>query len=156
MEIRRVPVAAALALMSILACDDSPSGIPAEEERPGILEFYHDSPRIEVPAEVMARQEVQISVQTYGGGCVRGGRTEVEFGDHKILVRPFDIHVNPGPNVFCTDILQFFDHSVTVEFDAIGPHTVEVMGLRIQAGPDQSRLETPVGFQYTITVLSEG
>jgi hypothetical protein len=153
MEFKRLSVLMALILVSTLGCEDGPSGLPPEGEQPAYLEHYGDGPRIQVPTEAVVGQTVEIWIQTYGGGCIQAGRTEVEVTSLRVHVRPYDVY--PDPDAICTKDIRFLDHSVSVQLEAEGSYTVEVIGTRVYTGTDNERRIGPVSFEHEITVRSE-
>jgi hypothetical protein len=154
MNLKRFSMLMPLVLISAVGCADTPTGVPPEGEQPAYLEYYGDGPRIQVPTEVVVGQTIEISVQTFGGGCIRGGRTEVEVTGHRILVRPYDVY--PKPDANCTADIRFIDHVASVEVEAEGSYAVEVRGTRAYTGADSKPRIEAVSFERAVNVRSQG
>jgi hypothetical protein len=84
-----------------------------------------------VPDTVLKSTPFEVTVRTYGGGCVKQGDTEVSLTANVAEVRPFDSF--PVGRQSCTLILRLFTHRATLQFNAAGSSTVRVRGRR-QAG----------------------
>ena len=100
---------------------------PATSERPGVIEFYSDPVQIEVPESVAAGQPFDVSIRTYGGGCILQDRTEVERSGMVADVRPYDRHISAP---ICTTELRHFNHTATVSFPERGTGRIRVQGMR--------------------------
>lgn len=84
---------------------------PNGEKRLGVIAFYEDPVVTEVPDTVQVGVGFEVSVRTYGGGCISEDGTDVHVEDLVVNVRPYDVH--SGANV-CTDELRLFDHRTTL------------------------------------------
>jgi hypothetical protein len=93
--------------------------------RPGIILFYDDSVRIDVPASAAIGDSVTIGVKTYGGGCVTKGETRVSRSGLAVEISPFDRVTDPGPQGACTQVLRILNHDVVLVLDR--PGTVDVV-----------------------------
>lgn len=100
------------------------------EKRPGIIAFYDDPVVVDVPDTVEVGAPFEVSVRTYGGGCIRKDGTEVEEDGLRIQIRPYDIH--SGASI-CTAELRLFDHRVTVSFGRAGVGEIQVHGWEMPA-----------------------
>lgn len=105
---------------------------PSPEERPGVIDFYQEPVVVEAPETVRAGAPFEVSVRTYGGGCLSKGETEVRKEGLSVDVRPHDIH--SGADV-CTQELKMFDHRATVTLHDAGVAEIRFHG---QAVPGDS------------------
>ena len=129
-----------LAAAFLLAGCGSPTGIERtrgilpddeirRERRLGWIQFYHDPIAIQVPAEVTRAVDFEVTVRTYGGGCIGQGDTEVSVDGRTAEVRPYDIFVTHlPPNMACTADLRLYTHRATLRFNAAGVATVRIRG----------------------------
>lgn len=94
-----------LALFAIPAC----SGLvgPEEETRLGVISYYDYPLVVTVPDTVQAGTPFEVSVRTYGGGCIRPNGTNVHVAGRLVKIVPYDVH--SGHDV-CPDVLATFDH----------------------------------------------
>ena len=106
---------AVLGASLLIACGSTTE--PQPREQLGVISFYGDPVVIDVPDTVAAGVPFEVSVRTYGGGCISKARTDVRMEGDTVHVRPFDRH--SGHDV-CTDILHMFDHRAQVTLDAAG------------------------------------
>ena len=127
-----IPIAAAAALLLISACSLLLPERSAEEQ-PAVLEHYGDPARVSVPDSARAGEPFTVELASYGGGCVRKGRTDVANEGMTADIRPFDYH-NTARNVVCTAELSLYRHDVTVRFDRPGTATIRVHGRRMPNG----------------------
>jgi hypothetical protein len=95
----------------------------------GTIEFYSDPVRIQLPGTVLRGVTFDVTVRTYGGGCIDKGDTEVEVNGLAAQVTPYDIEVTHMPaGSVCTADLRFYEHIGEVRFDQSGTATVVVRG----------------------------
>lgn len=99
---------------------------PKEEERVGVIDFYDDPVVIIVPEMASVGGPFEVSVRTFGNGCVSRGRTEVEAAGLSVRVTPYDIH---SGQKYCTDILRVFEHRAVVTVTEAGVAEILVRGL---------------------------
>ena len=118
-----------LPLAALLTACGAPTN-PSATERPGVIEFYSDPVQIEVPESVAAGEPFEVSVRTYGGGCILQDRTDVEGSGMVADVRPYDRHVSAP---ICTTELRLFNHTATVTFPERGTGRIRVHGMRAPA-----------------------
>ena len=103
---------------------------PEEGRRLGVIAFHGDPVVVEVPDSVGAGEPFQVSVRTYGGGCISKGDTEVEIEGRNVDVVPYDIHDGESN---CTDDLALFEHRVTVTIAEPGLAEVRIRGNEMPA-----------------------
>lgn len=96
----------------------------------GVIAFHGDPVVIEVPDTVPAGTPFDVSVRTYGDGCVTKGDTEVRQEGRTVNVRPYDVH--SGAEI-CTLQLKMFDHRATVTLDDPGPAEIRFHGRELPA-----------------------
>lgn len=101
---------------------------PDEERRVGVIDFFDQPTFVVVPDTVRAGEDFEVSVVTYGNGCVTSDTTEVQVSDQFAQVVPYDIHRG---NTTCPDVLRTFDHKARVRFDQAGAAAVRVVGKRM-------------------------
>lgn len=119
-------------LFSLLAACPAITGPDDVERRLGIIHFTdHDSVVFDVPDTVQRATPFDVSIRTYGGGCIRQGDTEVSRSGNVAEIRPFDFHALG--NRVCTAELRHYNHRVTLEFGTTGSATVRARG--IKSGP---------------------
>lgn len=117
---------ASLALLALTAAAcPSPFG-PDTERRLAVIELGDEAPRVEVPATATAGTPFQVRVTSYGGGCIRAGRTEVRVSGSTATVEPYQIITKHD---VCTADLRIDVNTASVRFDAPGTATVVVRGL---------------------------
>jgi hypothetical protein len=119
----------ALALVPLLGC-----GIvgPDEGRVVGLIEtsaIYR--PPFELPDTVDSNEPFSITVWTTGGGCTRGGDTEVEISARTVTITPFDIVTRADA---CTTQQLYFEHRVSVTIAGTGPAQVVVRGRAFPGG----------------------
>lgn len=106
------------------ACDVQPDP-PGEEHRVvGFVDLTGDL-EPQIPETATASVPVPITLWTTGGGCHRGGDTEVSVEGRTAVVTPYDF-VLAGPGVVCTLPLLLFAHRTTVVFNEPGTAYVVV------------------------------
>jgi hypothetical protein len=123
-----------LAAIALAGCTIITGNEIRRERRLGWIRFHNDPVVVEVPGIVSRGVDFDVTVRTYGGGCVDQGDTEVTLSGAEAEVRPFDIFVVEMPdNYACTDILKRFTHRATLRFTQAGAATVRIRG---RAAPD--------------------
>ncbi|HEX8691123.1 MAG TPA: hypothetical protein VF746_01680 [Longimicrobium sp.] len=116
-----------------------------EEERViATISHYGDGVKAEIPDVATRGVAFDVTVTSYGGGCVLEGDTEVEVQGSTAVVTPYDVELRPR-NGACTDDLRFYRHAARVRFDTPGQATVTVRGVRKPEGD-------VVTVQKTVTV----
>jgi hypothetical protein len=113
----------ALPLIAACALDTG----PAVELRMAAICCYNEGdPQISLPDTALVGVPTIIAVTIYGGGCHRGGPTQLTTSPAAVHVTPFDsLYLRP----VCTLVLASFDHRVEVTFPMAGSMTVRVHGL---------------------------
>lgn len=104
-----------VAAVLLSSCDTILS--PEEDRRVGVIAFYDMGVTIGAPDTVQMGVPFEISIMTYGNGCMSEGATEVRVRGLQVDVTPYDIH--SGARV-CTDILNSFPHKTTVTLPTPG------------------------------------
>lgn len=100
---------------------------PDERRQVGVIDFYDQPSVVEVPDTVRAGEDFQVSVRTYGGGCLSQDTTEVAVSGRLAQVVPYDLHSGEGA---CPDVLRTFDHEAVVRFEEAGEAEVRIIGRR--------------------------
>ena len=114
------------------------------ERQPAWIRFYQDPMLVEVPNVASRGVDFEVTVRTFGGGCIAQGDTEVTIAATIAEVRPFDVFVTHlPPNYACTSELRHYLHRATLRFMAPGLATVRVRG-RAHPGNDMIVVEQPV------------
>ena len=104
------------------------------ERQLALIEFYGDPIVLEIPDTVAVGSPFEVTVRTYGGGCIDPGDTELSVAGQAATVRPYDVFVTHlPPNYACTSDLRLYTHRAAVRFDQAGPATVTVHG-RVRPG----------------------
>lgn len=114
-------------MMSFLVGCDGVVG-PDERRQVGVIDFFEQPTVIAVPDTVRAGEDFQVSVRTYGRGCVRQDTTEVAVEGRLAQVVPYDLHSRDGT---CSDVVRAFDHAAVVRFEEAGEAEVRVVGKRL-------------------------
>lgn len=124
MKTRFTPALASLPLALTMACS-GPTG-PTPRTELGTIAFHDTEAVTQVPDSVRVGVPFEISVRTYGDGCVTGNGTEVQRHGRSVDVRPYDVH--SGAQV-CTDVLRMFDHRATVMLETPGQADIRFHGM---------------------------
>jgi len=104
------------------------------ERQLALIEFYGDPLVLQVPDTVAVGSPFEVTVRTYGGGCIDEGDTEVSVAGQAATVRPYDVFVTYlPPNYACTSDLKLYTHRALLRFEQVGPATVTVHG-RVRPG----------------------
>ncbi len=104
-----------LALALLLGCEGLLD--PEGGRRIGVIAFYSDPVAIHTPDTVQVGVPFEISVRTYGNGCLSEGPTKIKVRGLRVDVTPYDVH--SGAEV-CTDILNMFPHKATLALPTPG------------------------------------
>lgn len=124
----------AIALLAALGCRLSTDNEIRRERQPAFLQFYDDPIVIHVPETVTVATEFEVTVRSYGGGCIDQGDTEVSVVGRSASVRPHDHFVTHLPeNYGCTRELRLYTHRAVLRFDERGLAAVTVHG-RVHPG----------------------
>lgn len=116
------------------------------ERQLGLIQFYHDPLLVQIPETVAVASPFEVTVRTYGGGCIDQGDTEVSVAGDAATIRAYDIFVTYlPPNHACTDDLRFYTHRALIRFEQSGSATVTVQG-RIRPG------DSTIAVQRTVRV----
>jgi hypothetical protein len=118
-----------LALGSSAACRWTTDTEIRRERQLGLIQFSHDPLVIQHPETVAVASTFEVTVRTYGNGCVDQGDTEVSLVGAMATVRPYDIFVTHlPPNYACTDDLRLYTHRAELHFEQPGPATITIQG----------------------------
>ena len=98
---------------------------PGPRLEAGVISFYGDPVVIDVPDVVQADIPFDVSVRTYGGGCITKDITEVAVASLRADVRPLDAH---SGDELCTSELRMFEHTASLTFHEPGEATVSFRG----------------------------
>jgi hypothetical protein len=136
-----------LAVVALAGCTIITGNRVRRERQLGWIRFHNDPVVVEVPSTVSRGVDFDVTVRTYGGGCVDQGDTEIMLSGPDAEVRPFDIFVVEMPdNYACTDILKRFTHRATLRFTQAGAATVRIRG-RAEPGGEIIVVERQVTVQ---------
>ena len=148
-----IPTIVAIALVATVGCRLFTDNEIRRERQPAILQFYEDPIVIQVPETVAVASEFEVTVRTYGDGCIDQGDTEVSISGRQASVRPYDHFVTHlPPNYACPDILKVYTHRAVLRFDERGLATVTVHGRALtveRPGPSQ---ESTIAVSRSVTV----
>jgi hypothetical protein len=99
---------------------------------------YWDDP-VEVPEMARPGVSFDVLIRTTGGGCTQKGHTEVLHGSRGVVLTPYDRERLSGN---CHDILQWFEHRVSVTFQEPGTRWIVIRARDPHGAPLE--LERPV------------
>ena len=106
---------------------------PVRQGEPALsdLAYYGDTSVVELPMSVRAGEVVTLRFTTFGGGCIRPGRVDVELSGLRAEVRPY---LEPPPpdlpdTVVCTSDLQMNWRIVRLRFERPGEARIRIIGL---------------------------
>lgn len=140
---RAVGGCAVLLALAAAGCDGWPFG-PDRERVPATIELGESDPvEVVVPAVVTRGVPFDVTVTTYGGGCIEEADTEVEVQGALAVVRPYQILVHHD---ICTLELNITRRTVRVRLDTPGPGRVVVHG-RSEASDQEITVERAVTVQ---------
>jgi hypothetical protein len=83
----------------------------------GVIAYYEFPVEISLPDTVQVGEPFEVSIHTYGGGCISEGPTKVRVRGLRIDVTPYDIHSGARA---CTDDLGVFPHKATLALPTPG------------------------------------
>lgn len=109
-----------LALLGLLACDDSIVEV-------GVIEMYPDPGRIEVPASVRRGESAVVHVTTYGTLCMSVEDTDIVTTEAGAEITPYIRREPDG----CVLALVPLSHEAYVRFETLGAKTILVNGRRL-------------------------
>lgn len=101
---------------------------PDDEEVLGRLTYFGHPSGVHVPDTVTVGVPFEVSVRTYGGGCISFGRTSVEYASGAIDIRPYDVDSLAD---VCNDELIPFEHTAEVTVNTSGPWVVRFHGREV-------------------------
>jgi hypothetical protein len=116
---------APLALLALVGC-----GItgPESTRRLAVIEFSETEPVVvEVPATATRGTAFQVAINSYGGGCIGQGPTEVAVNGLTATVEPYQFELVDG-NSTCTDDLRTYRHLAQVRFEQAGTGRIVFRG----------------------------
>ena len=130
MTYSRLTFAAITCAALVAGCSDLGSK-PGERVRgPALLVHYGDTGTVTLPSSARVGVPVEISVTSFGGGCITKGETDVKVTGLLAEVRPYRHEmVRLRPNTACTSELRIFHHVVQVQFETPGDADVRVFGV---------------------------
>ena len=100
----------------------------SEQTVPALIELSStDSVVFVVPDTVTRGVAFDVSVRSYGGGCVTQGPTEVASAGDTLVVHPYHV-VRTGRDIACTAELRHFTHTARLTFPTAGTRSVRVIG----------------------------
>jgi len=83
---------------------------------------------VHVPDTATVGVPFEVSVTTYGGGCISFGRTSVAYTSGAIDIRPYDVDSRAD---VCTDELIRFEHTAQVTVNSSGTWVVRFHGREV-------------------------
>lgn len=114
------------------------------EREAAYLRYGGLSELLVAPDTVTAGTPFDVSVRTFGGGCVDPGDTEVAVVGRVVELRPFDIFTTHLPQGFvCPANLAVYTHTVSVRIDQSGTATLRAIG-RADPGDTAATVERVV------------
>ena len=126
----------ALCLLAV-ACHtaDEPGLAGTTVREPAILRIGPDSTTVTIlPSSPRVNSPITVSFNTFGGGCISTGETEVSVTGLQADIRPYQYRYYPRANEGCTTELRFDPHTVTLQFATVGMAQVRIQG-QTQAQP---------------------
>ena len=128
--LNHISFGAVLALVA-LGCQSPFESEVVRTLKPATIEFYGDSTEALAPAAVFAGEPFEVTVQSFGDGCVSFGETRVTMSRLRADIRPYDFEVTHAPrNYACPDILTKLSHTVTLTFAERGRVLLWIHGRR--------------------------
>lgn len=122
-----------VAAAAVSACNIVNPDRKRTERQPAYLRYAGLSELLVAPDTVTAGATFDVSVRTFGGGCVDPGDTEIAVVGRVVELRPFDIFTTHLPRGFaCPDNLALYTHTVSLRIDQTGAATIRAIG---RAGP---------------------
>lgn len=121
---RRVARSFVAATLAVAGC--SPFTGPDRSRELGIISYYNQPIEIAVPAAAAAGVPFEVSVRTYGGGCITPNGTDVQADGLVADVTPYDDHSDSD---ICADVLGLFDHTATLTFASPGTALIRFHGM---------------------------
>ena len=117
-----------LLILLLAACD----GRRVEREI-GVIESNSISLGAEVvsaPDTVQAGVPFEVTVRTYGGGCIEPDGLEVSMEGNLAVLIPYDRYITPGRGTACPLIFEAEPHTTQLTFSDLGSSTIRVEGRR--------------------------
>jgi hypothetical protein len=112
-----------------LSCRSVTGDETQQERQLAWIRYYGERELVEMPSEVARGADFEVTVRTFGGGCIGQGDTEVSVSGRSAEVRPYDLFVTSlPPNAACTDDLRYYQHRATLRFTQTGTAVVRVRG----------------------------
>lgn len=112
-----------IAVIAVGACEE---GLNTKTDV-GYIQYFDAPLKIEVPAVVVVGELFDVRIRTYGTGCLRKGRTNVNRAEDRVVIVPLDTYIF-DQDYGCTEQLEFNDYSVALKFDKPGTIQVIVQG----------------------------
>lgn len=142
-------------IMTCISCN-SVSG-PEMVSAVGIIEFYSDPPRIQVPPSAAVGEDISVVIDTYGGGdCIIAGGTIVEqLDDFAVEITPMDDFPQPGADIACSLRPQALRHEATLSFDRAGDVTLTIRGRRYSGDGSYAKGGEVIRVERSISITSE-
>ena len=105
---------------------------------PGIIEYYDVAgPTIDVPVSASVGTPLNISVTTYGDGCISFDSTEVNVADEHADIYTFNQRRIATEETGCTLILNHIPHQASVTFASVGTKAIRIHGRKIGSQIDE-------------------
>jgi len=99
---------------------------------------------------VGVRENFQVTINTFGGGCEREGDTSVIMSATGATLIVYDITAATRPDVICTAVVKRLPHIVALRFEKPGEALIRVWGRRV--GPETPPLGVPFVLEHRVTI----
>jgi uncharacterized Zn-binding protein involved in type VI secretion len=119
-------------MLACAACADV-VGSGSSKRVIGTISFYQDAVRITAPESVQRGEPFEVTVSTYGGGCIIEGDTQLVIEGRTATITPYDIDTTARFQA-CTAELRIHAHIVHLTFATAGAVDVVVVGVRKPEG----------------------
>jgi len=130
-----------LLVVAVSACNIVNPDRKRTEREAAYLRYAGFSELLVAPDTVTAGTPFDVSVRTFGGGCVDQGDTEVAVVGRVVELRPFDIFTTHLPQGYaCPAILALYTHTVSLRIDQAGTATLRAIG-RASPGDTAATIE---------------
>jgi hypothetical protein len=126
---------------------------PLQEARiPGIIDYSDDRSKdvLTAPSVARAGEDFQMTINTFGSGCERGGDTEIIAWESGANVIVYDFTAATRPGIVCTTILKRLPHTITMRFMQPGEALIRVWGRRV--GADTPPFGIPLVLEHRVMV----
>jgi hypothetical protein len=114
------------------ACRDGAAPVPREV---GIVDHYGERSVLSLPSTIRAGLDFEVSLQTFGGGCLTAAGSGVRYHAMSATITPYDNNeARVGEGIGCPDILRRATHIVVLRFPLSGAATIRIEGRQEPGG----------------------